>query len=225
MEVNSQLHAPAALSPGIEPPVPIGCGAGWVSEPTWMLWRREKSQPLPGIEPQGFSLQPIAMPTELSRLPNIDSISEKWTLAELIIKFFSENFYLVLRRIFFVSYVNSLTTFTRVLWVCLEMQWKLEPALLLALQEPPVSTFPCPLLLQTKAIPFSSRFNFNFKLITVFLQDLFYAYMLRGLCCKLCGHKSCFSLLNAPRETYTSEPVSHIHVFYEVHIFPWTELL
>jgi hypothetical protein len=28
--VSGQLDAPAALTPGIEPPAPIGKGAGWV---------------------------------------------------------------------------------------------------------------------------------------------------------------------------------------------------
>jgi hypothetical protein len=32
MEVSGQLHAPTALSPGKEPPVPIGKEAGWTSE-------------------------------------------------------------------------------------------------------------------------------------------------------------------------------------------------
>jgi hypothetical protein len=41
MEVSCQFHAPAALPPGKEPPVPIGYEAGWAPEPVWMLWRRE----------------------------------------------------------------------------------------------------------------------------------------------------------------------------------------
>jgi hypothetical protein len=46
MEVSGQLHGPAALPPGNEPPSPgtryIG---GWVNPraPVWMLWRRDKS--------------------------------------------------------------------------------------------------------------------------------------------------------------------------------------
>jgi hypothetical protein len=43
MEVVGQIHAPAALSPEKEPPVPIGYEAGWASEPVWTLWRRETS--------------------------------------------------------------------------------------------------------------------------------------------------------------------------------------
>jgi hypothetical protein len=30
MEVSGQLHVPAALPPGKEPPVPIGYATGWV---------------------------------------------------------------------------------------------------------------------------------------------------------------------------------------------------
>jgi hypothetical protein len=42
MEVSSQLHTPAASPPEKEPLVPIGQEAGWVPEPVWMRWRREK---------------------------------------------------------------------------------------------------------------------------------------------------------------------------------------
>jgi hypothetical protein len=31
LEVSGQLHAPAALPPGKEPPVPIGQEVGWTS--------------------------------------------------------------------------------------------------------------------------------------------------------------------------------------------------
>jgi hypothetical protein len=37
MEVSGQLHAPAALSPGKEPQVPIGEEAGWSPEPGLIL--------------------------------------------------------------------------------------------------------------------------------------------------------------------------------------------
>jgi hypothetical protein len=33
MELSDQLHIPAALFPGKEPPVPIGWEAEWASEP------------------------------------------------------------------------------------------------------------------------------------------------------------------------------------------------
>jgi len=35
MEVSGQLHAPAALPLGKEPPVPIRQEAGWAQEPFW----------------------------------------------------------------------------------------------------------------------------------------------------------------------------------------------
>jgi hypothetical protein len=35
MEVNGQLHAPAALTPGKELPVPIGEEAGWAPQSVW----------------------------------------------------------------------------------------------------------------------------------------------------------------------------------------------
>jgi hypothetical protein len=46
----------------------------WVKAPgthcigVWVLRRRKYVLPLPGIEPRPFSLKPIAIPTELSRL-------------------------------------------------------------------------------------------------------------------------------------------------------------
>jgi hypothetical protein len=45
--VSGQLHAPAALLPGKELPLPtpIGYEAGWVPEPVWTLWRRQNSWP------------------------------------------------------------------------------------------------------------------------------------------------------------------------------------
>jgi hypothetical protein len=41
--VSGQLHAPAPLPPGKEPPVPIGQEGGWTPEPIWTTWRRENS--------------------------------------------------------------------------------------------------------------------------------------------------------------------------------------
>jgi hypothetical protein len=46
--VSGQLHAPAALPPEKEPPVPIGYEAGWAPEPVWTTWRRENSWPYRG---------------------------------------------------------------------------------------------------------------------------------------------------------------------------------
>jgi hypothetical protein len=39
---SGQLHAPAALSPGKKPPVPVEEEAGRTPEPVWQLWSREK---------------------------------------------------------------------------------------------------------------------------------------------------------------------------------------
>jgi hypothetical protein len=43
LEVSGQLHAPAALTPGKEPPVPIEQEVRWTSEPVWTIWRSENS--------------------------------------------------------------------------------------------------------------------------------------------------------------------------------------
>jgi hypothetical protein len=43
MEVSGQLHALATMTPGKEPPVPIGYEAGSAPEPVWTLWGKEKS--------------------------------------------------------------------------------------------------------------------------------------------------------------------------------------
>jgi hypothetical protein len=40
--MSGPLHAPAALPSEKEPPVPIGWEVGWVSEPFWTPWCREK---------------------------------------------------------------------------------------------------------------------------------------------------------------------------------------
>jgi hypothetical protein len=57
MEVNGQLHAPAALSLE-ESPVPTGQEAEWASGPVWMLWRREKSSAPTGN--RTLDVQPLA---------------------------------------------------------------------------------------------------------------------------------------------------------------------
>jgi hypothetical protein len=41
MKVSGQIHAPAVLTPGKEPPVPIG-ESEWTPEPVWTLWRRRE---------------------------------------------------------------------------------------------------------------------------------------------------------------------------------------
>jgi hypothetical protein len=42
MEVNRQLQVPATLTSGKSPPLPIGQVAGWILEPLWMLYMKEK---------------------------------------------------------------------------------------------------------------------------------------------------------------------------------------
>jgi hypothetical protein len=62
MEMNGQLHVPAALPPGKQSLVPNVYEIWWASEPVWMLWRREKviapaGNRTPTIQPVGsFSL-------------------------------------------------------------------------------------------------------------------------------------------------------------------------
>jgi hypothetical protein len=57
--VSGQLHAPAALLRGKEPPVPI-C---WAPQPVWTTWRRENFWPLPGLE-----LRPLGLPARSQSL-------------------------------------------------------------------------------------------------------------------------------------------------------------
>jgi hypothetical protein len=45
MEVSGQLHAPDALPPGKEPPVPIGQEAGWAPEKSGRRVEEKNSQP------------------------------------------------------------------------------------------------------------------------------------------------------------------------------------
>jgi hypothetical protein len=58
MEVSGQLHAPAALPPGTEPPILIGYEARWARGSVRTLWRREKSPALAGNRTPTF--QPVA---------------------------------------------------------------------------------------------------------------------------------------------------------------------
>jgi hypothetical protein len=39
--MSGRLHALAALTPGKEPPVPIGQEAGWAPESVWTWWSLE----------------------------------------------------------------------------------------------------------------------------------------------------------------------------------------
>jgi hypothetical protein len=61
MDLSGQLHAPAALSTGNQPPVSTAQEAGWVPEPVWTLWRREKSfAPAWESKPDSSAVQPVA---------------------------------------------------------------------------------------------------------------------------------------------------------------------
>lgn len=52
MDVNDQFHAAAALSPEKAPRYLPDSRPGWVLQPVWKRWRREKSVILSGIEPR-----------------------------------------------------------------------------------------------------------------------------------------------------------------------------
>jgi hypothetical protein len=58
--MSGQLHAPVALPPEKEPPVPIGLGAGWTLEPVWTMWRREISIPYRDTDFDPSVVQPVA---------------------------------------------------------------------------------------------------------------------------------------------------------------------
>jgi hypothetical protein len=58
MEVSGQLHAPAALLPEKQPPVPNLLEAGSAPEP---VWRRENIWPILGLEPR-FLASSVAIP-------------------------------------------------------------------------------------------------------------------------------------------------------------------
>jgi hypothetical protein len=59
LEESGQLHASAALSPGKEPPVPIGWECGWAQLPVW-IWRSleiDKASVGPGSIPDATILR------------------------------------------------------------------------------------------------------------------------------------------------------------------------
>jgi hypothetical protein len=64
--MSGQLHAPAALSPGNNPPVLNAEETGWAPEEVQTRWKEENCLSLAGNRTE--VLHPIAKPTELSRL-------------------------------------------------------------------------------------------------------------------------------------------------------------
>jgi hypothetical protein len=59
--VSGQVHSPAALSPGKQPPLPIWQEAGWAVESAWTLWKKKKKPELCVVQPIE-----VAIPTALS---------------------------------------------------------------------------------------------------------------------------------------------------------------
>jgi hypothetical protein len=53
LEVSGQLHVPAALSSGKEPPVSIVYEIGWTPEPVWTTWRKLLTLPELELGPLG----------------------------------------------------------------------------------------------------------------------------------------------------------------------------
>jgi hypothetical protein len=73
--MSGQLDAPAALPPRKQFPVPIGQEAGWAPEQVWMLRSGEYSLSLHGN--RNPVVQPVAIPTEQSRLQYINIYAYK----------------------------------------------------------------------------------------------------------------------------------------------------
>jgi hypothetical protein len=69
MEVSDQLHTPAALSPVIEPLIPLDSGLGGPQSRSG-CFAEEKNLSLPGLElrPRSRSAHSAVIPTELHRL-------------------------------------------------------------------------------------------------------------------------------------------------------------
>jgi hypothetical protein len=65
LEVSGQLHAPAALPPGKEPPVPFEYEVGWTAEPVWTIWRSENSYPHRDLNPDPSKCMIVMMAIEL----------------------------------------------------------------------------------------------------------------------------------------------------------------
>jgi hypothetical protein len=67
MEVNGQLHAPAALPPGKEQLVPLDRRLGGLQSSSGRGGKDKNSQPLPGLEFQIIQTVTQRYTTELSR--------------------------------------------------------------------------------------------------------------------------------------------------------------
>jgi hypothetical protein len=77
MEANGQLRAHAILHPGEKSPgYPLHKRFGGSLEPVWVLWRKYILALL-GIKPRLSSPQPIAIPIELSQLPERAGVMSK----------------------------------------------------------------------------------------------------------------------------------------------------
>jgi hypothetical protein len=74
MEMSGRFYAPAPLSPGKEPAVPIGYETWWALEAVWMLWSREKSYPCrelnPGRPASNLSLYRLSYPSIMFHMYN-----------------------------------------------------------------------------------------------------------------------------------------------------------
>jgi hypothetical protein len=68
MEKNVQLHAPAALYPGKEPPVPICLETGHAPEPVWTRWQKKVSTP---VENRNFGRPTRSLATVLTQLTRL----------------------------------------------------------------------------------------------------------------------------------------------------------
>jgi hypothetical protein len=59
MEVNGQLHFPAALPPGKLLPVHIEYEALWAPKPVWTLWKKKREDPCI-FRDSNSAIQPVA---------------------------------------------------------------------------------------------------------------------------------------------------------------------
>jgi hypothetical protein len=60
MEVSGQLHVPAILLKGKQPPVHVGKEAGWIPEPVSTKWINENSYPYRDSNFDPSVVQPVA---------------------------------------------------------------------------------------------------------------------------------------------------------------------